>query len=254
MSDAVMDRRNVVPRSWLLVGCLALTAAPAIGAPSLSVVAEQHQSPAKISLSPVQLWDTEWWMVVDARPDGAPLERLEYRTRFLDERPQSKAGGLTLEADAIGPVDGRVEIKLPGRIDYDRRMEARLRVYDTQGNASDWAVVEFPPDRSIRPGDPDRYVVQVDPAETRYRVIGTVESEATESTRMSAVREDLEHQARAAGGDAAIGFRLVRNTADTFVFAADVIRYVEKPQPTPTIAPKTTDRVIGRIVIPYETR
>jgi hypothetical protein len=259
MSTVPMYPRNfaksaTVPRhlAGVLV-CMMFAAAPVAAAPSLSVVAEQYQSPAQLNLSPVQLWDTEWWLMVEARPDGAPLERLEYRTRFLDERPQSKAGGLSLPAagDSLG---GRVEIVLPGRIDYDRRLEARLRVYDTQGKASEWVVVHFPPNRSIRPADPERYVVQVDPADTRFRKIGTVEAEATESTRLSAVRDDLERQARAAGGDAAVGLRLVRSTADTFVFAADVVRYLEAPQPTATMAPKITDHVLGTIVIPYETR
>jgi hypothetical protein len=236
----------------VLVVCVVVPALPAAAAPSLTVDAEQFQSPAK-ALSPVQLWDTEWRMLIDARPDGAPLTRLEFRARFLDDRPQSHAGGVDLQSNGE-PVAGRLLIDLPARVDYDRPFEVRLRVHDSQGDTSAWAVARFPPKKSIRPLPEDNYVVSVGPVGGEYTIVKTVEFEASESTRMSAVREDLEYQARAAGGDAAVGLRLAKSSHDTYVFAADVIRYTTRPEPTPTEAAKATDRVLGRIAIPYEAR
>lgn len=237
----------------ILAFCVTAPAFPAAAVPTLTVDSEQFQAPAR-ALSPVQLWDTEWRLLIEAHPDGALLTRLEFRTRFLDDRPQTHAGGLDLQPSAVEPVAGRLVIELPARVDYERRFEARLRIHDAQGIASDWVTVKFPPERLLRPAAADAYVLSVDPVDSDYRIVGTVEFTAIESTRLSSVREGLERQAKAAGGDAAIGLRLERNTHDTYVFAADVIRYTAKPKPTPTPAAKATDRVLGKIVIPYEAR
>lgn len=226
---------------------------PAAGAPVLSATAEQIQRPAK-ALSPIPLWDTHWRVLVEARPGGAPLSRLEYRTRFLDQRPQTHAGSLDLRSAADEAVAGHVAVELPSRAHYERPFEVRLRVHDVHGAASDWVTVRFPPEKTIRPAAPDAYVISVDPLEGDYRIVGTVEYEASEWTTLATVREKLEQQARAAGGDAAVGFRLTRSTPDTHVFAADVIRYRARPRPTPTVVPRATDRLLGRVVIPYEAR
>lgn len=236
-----------------VVAALCLVAAPALAVPSLQVEGEQHREPAKLSLSPIQLWDTTWWLLLQARSDGAAINRVEYRTRFLDERPQSKAGGLDLDATATDIVGGRIAIKLPTREDYDRPLEARLRVHDVAGDYSDWAIVKFPPEKRISPPKPGTFALSAkpDPAR-RHRVLSTVEYEATDSTSLGAVREELGRLAKAAGGDAAVGLRLVRSNGDTFVFAADVVRYLEQPKPTPTPVPLPTDRLLGEIVVPYE--
>lgn len=230
------------------------TAAVAEATPTLRLQAEQRQQPAKINLSPIQLWDTEWWLLVEAIPDGKPLARVEYRGAFLDERPQSHAGGVDLGQRTAEPLGGRIEIKLPTRNDYERRFRLRARVIDTGGGSSEWVIMDFPPDKSIRPGDRDAYAVSAEAdAGRQHRVIGTVEYEATDATPLRVVRDELGRKARAAGGDAAVGVRLIRSTADTFVFGADVIRYLEIAKPTPTVS-LSTDRRLGEIVVPYERR
>jgi hypothetical protein len=239
----------------LLVIALApyLAAASALAAPTLQLEGEQHQQPAKLSLSPIQLWDTTWWLVLRAQSDGAPLTRAEYRTRFLDDRPQPKAGGVELSAAANESVGGRVAIMLPTREDYDRPLEARMRVQDAAGNYSDWKSVEFPPEKRTRPAKPVLYPVSAQPeAGRKHRVIGSVEYEANESTSLGTVRDELGRKAKVAGGDAAVGVRMVSASGDKFVFAADVVRYLEQPVPTATAAPLATDRRLGEIVVPYE--
>jgi len=232
---------------------LCLSAAPALSAPTLQLEGEQHQEPAKLSLSPIQLWDTMWWLVLQAQPDGAPLARAEYRTRFLDDRPQPKAGGIELNAAATESVGGRVAIQLPTRDDYDRPLEARMRVQDTAGNYSNWITVEFPPEKRVRPPKPVLYPVSAQPdVGRRHRIIGKVEYEATESTSLGEVRKELGRKAKVSGGDAAVGARMVRESGDKFVFEADVVRYLEEPVPTPTVVPLATDRRLGEIVVPYE--
>jgi hypothetical protein len=243
---------DLLTKPAVVVG-LWLSAAAAAAAPTLLVEGELHTKPARISLSPIQLWDTTWWLVLQARPDGAALTRLEYRIRFLDDRPQSKTGGIELSGGPADGVAGRVAIRLPTREDYERPLEARMRVHDAAGNSSDWVAVEFPPEKQVRPPKRSAYTVSAQPeAERRHRIIGTVEYEAGDSTTLGVVRDELGRQAKAAGGDAAVGVRLVRNSDDKFVFAADVVRYLEQAKPTPTAVPLVTDRELGEIVVPYE--
>ena len=246
-------RRVVVIGLTGLIGSTGPLVSAAFAAPTLQLRAEQRQKPAQLSLSPLQLYDTEWWLIVEAAPDGAALSRLEYRTRFTDNRPQSKAGGIELsENEALG---GRIEIKLPTRDDYDRRMEVRGRVTDAAGNSSDWIIVEFPPEKTIRPRVPGAYAVAAQPdADRKHRVVGTVEYEAADSTSLRVVRDELGRRARAAGGDMAVGVRLVRSDGETFVFAADAIKYLEVAKPTPTAVTLATDRRLGEIVVSYERR
>lgn len=249
---------NISLRSMLgpaLLIAMVAGAVPAGAQPTLRVRAEQRQQPARLSLSPIQLWDTEWWLLAEATPDGAALARIEYRTRFLDDRPQSLAGGVDLAQTVAEPLGGRIAITLPTRDDYQRRFEVRARVTDTTGASSDWISVAFPPDKTIRPGSESPYTVSAQPdADRKYDIVGTVEYEASDSTPLRVVRDELGRQARAAGGDAAVGVRLARSSEDSFVFAADAIRYVEAPLPTPTPVTLATDRKLGEIVVSYERR
>lgn len=239
----------------MVVALAALTAAPALAAPRLRVEAEQRRERSKLSLSPIQLWDTEWWLIIEAHPDGAALSRLEYRTRFTDDRPQSKAGGIELEASAVEVLAGRIAIELPTRDDYNRPMQVRLRVTDAGGDSSDWVVVEFPPEKTIRAASPDasRVAMQAD-ANRKHQVVGSVTYEASDSTSLRVVRDELGRQARAAGGDAAVGVRLVQTNEDSFVFTADAIRYLDVARPTPTAVTVGSERQIGEIVVSYERR
>jgi len=254
----VTSRINAIVRSIssaLAAAAVWCAAHPAQALPALELRAEERQQPAKLNLSPIQLWDTEWWLLLEATPDGSALSRLEYRTHFLDERPQSQAGGIDFAQTAAEPLGGRVAIRLPTRDDYERHFQLRARVTDTAGESSDWVIVDFPPEKSIRPSNPSVYKVsaQAD-ASRKHSVIGTVEYEATDSTPLRVVRDEIGRQARAAGGDAAVGVRLVRSTDETFVFAADVVRYLELPKPTPTAVTLATDRRLGEIVVTYERR
>jgi hypothetical protein len=88
--------------------------------------------------------------------------------------------------------------------------------------------------------------------ERKYDVISTVEYEATESTPLRDVRDELGRRAKEAGGDAAVAVRLARSSGDTYVFAADVVRYHDVAKATPTPVPLLTDRELGEIVVPYE--
>lgn len=252
---AIREASSGFKAACAVVAFVGLAAAPTLAAPSLRAEGEQRLKPAALRLSPIQLWDTEWWLLIDARPDGAALSRLEYRTRFTDERPQSKAGGIELDDSTVEALGGRVAIKLPTRDDYTRPLEARLRVTDAGGNSSEWVVVEFPPGKSIRPSNPSDYTVaaQAD-ADRKHRVVGIVEYEASDSTLLRVVRNELGRRARAAGGDAAVGVRMVRSTDESFVFEADVIRYLEVARPTPTAVSLATDRELGEIVVSYERR
>ena len=83
---------------------------------------------------PVPLWDTSWWVVIQATRAQAPLTRLEYTARFTDGADsRSHTGGWDLSGADVDALSGRVIVKCPVRPDYDRRVRVQLRVRDALG-------------------------------------------------------------------------------------------------------------------------
>src|SRR5262249_59946188 len=73
--------RRVLAGFALLVGPLV---ANAQSLPTLTAEAGQERTRAHGVLSPIPLWDTSWWIVVQGTPKGAPLRPLDYPKRFPD--------------------------------------------------------------------------------------------------------------------------------------------------------------------------
>jgi hypothetical protein len=221
--------------------------AAAAGAPSLTATAQQVRTRTRtVGLLP--LWDTSWWVTVQASRAQAPLTRLEYSARFTDgsdSRPQT--GGWDLRGGDADGLSGRVVVKCPARPDYDRRVRVQLRVRDALGGASEWMVADFPVRDEPRQTSAG-VSAATQPGTDRPRP-GAVEIEASDDMTIGQARAILQRKAREAGGDAAGDLRLVRSTADHATFAADVIRHkAAVPAPTAEALPAPSERVIGEIV------
>jgi hypothetical protein len=218
--------------------------------PSLTVTPQQLRTRAT-DAGPVPLWDTSWWVVVQATRAQAPLTRLEYTARFTDSADRHPhTGGWDLSGGDVDALSGRVVVKCPVRPDYDHRVHVQLRVRDALGEASEWAIADFPV-RSEQRETASAVPAAVPPADPSDERLGAVEVEATDDMTIGQTRAMLQRKARDEGGDVAVGLRLVRSTADHATFAADVVRHnVAVPAPAaihvPTAAP--SERVIGEIV------
>jgi len=238
------------------LGCTLSSQTVAAGPPpSLTVTAQQLRTRAT-DAGPVPLWDTSWWVTIQAARAEAPLTRIEYTARFTDRassRPHT--GGWDLGSDAADALSGRVVIKCPARPNYDHRVRVQLRVRDALGVASEWANADFP----VRgePGEtasavPAGVLAGAGPSDER---LGVVEIEATDDMTIGQTRAALQRKARDQGGDA-VGLRLVRSTADQATFAADMVRHTAAaPAPAAVAVPAAaaSERVIGEIVF-HEAR
>lgn len=225
--------------------------------PSLTVTPQQLRTRAT-DAGPVPLWDTSWWIAIQATRGEAPLTRIEYTARFTDSadsRPHT--GGWDLSGDDADALSGRVIVKCPARPDYDHRVRVQLRVRDATGAASEWAIADFPvrgEQHETANTVPAPVPADSGPSDER---LGAVEIEATDDMTIGQTRAALQRKARDQGGDAAIGFRLVRSTTDHATFAADIVRHkAAGPTPAaavPVPAAAPSERVIGEIVF-HEAR
>jgi hypothetical protein len=232
--------------------------AGAQAAPSLTAQAHQVRTPAEEPFSPVPLWDTTWWVSVQAKPGRARLDQLEFHARFTDHPdPRRRAGSITLsEADRDG-FSGRVLVVCPTRPDYHRPLRVRLRLRDADGVESEWVDVTFPvrgaQARVVTSPADDVPVATTAETERQHEPLGDVEVEVSNDATIAEVRAALQQQAYARGGHAIVHFRLASSTDTTNTFTADVIRYLE-PTPVPAGAPPDDERVIAEIIVPQERR
>jgi hypothetical protein len=239
-----------------LVCALSSHTAAAAPPPSPAVTPQQLRTRAT-DAGPLPLWDTSWWITVQATRTEAPLTRLEYTARFTDaadSRPYT--GGWDLSGADVDALSGRVVVKCPARPDYEHHVRVQLRVRDTRGEASEWAAADFPvrgEQREAASAVPAAGLPGAGPSDER---LGAVEVEATDDMTIGQTRAMLLRKARDEGGDAAAGLRLVRSTTDHATFAADVVRH-KVAGPTPAAVsvsvPVPSERVIGEIVF-HETR
>lgn len=233
------------------LACTLSRQAAAAGAPAPSLTAVPRQLRTRATdTGPLPLWDTSWWIVIQAARAQAPLTRMEYTARFTDSADtRSHTGGWDLSGEDGDALSGRVIVKCPMRPDYDHRVRVQLRVRDALGEASEWAIADFPvrgEQRETASAVPAAVPADSGPPD---KGVGAVEIEATDDMTIGEARAALQRKARDQGGDAASGFRLVRSTADHATFAADVVRHTAAP-PAPAAAPVAprSERVIGEIV------
>jgi len=247
--------RHVLAGLALLVGPLV---ANAQSLPTLTAEAGQERTRAHGVLSPIPLWDTSWWIVVQGTPKGAPLRQLDYRTRFRDSiKPESITGILPLEATDQNGFSGRLLVICQARPEYDRPLHVQLRVVDAAGAASPWVDVDFPV-RAERRTTPSAAATDTPLAEkgTPTGDLGQVEVEVSDETTIAEVKALLQRAAQARGGDAGSAVRLVDSTGGHLRFAADVVPHAAAVPPSPTVAvstptpPAASDRVLGQIIIP----
>jgi len=217
--------------------------------PSLTVTPQQLRTRAT-DVGPLPLWDTSWWVVIQATRAQAPLTRLEYTARFTDGvDSRAHTGGWDLSGDDVDALSGRVIVKCPVRPDYDRPVRVQLRVRDALGAASEWASADFP----VRgeQGETASAVPAAVPAVAgpSDEHLGAVEIEATDDMTIGQTRAALQRKARDQSGDAIVNFRLVRSTADHATFAADVVRHnAAPPAPAAAAVAVPSERVIGEII------
>lgn len=253
--DGMTCARNALFGIPVLLALGLVGVSVAASPPSLAVTPQQLRTRAT-NAGPVPLWDTSWWVAVQATRAQAPLARLEYTARFVDA-PDSRpyTGGWDLNGADVDALSGRVVVKCPARPDYDHHVRVQLRVRDALGEASEWAAADFPvrgEQREAASAAPAG-VLPGAPSDER---LGAVEVEATDDMTIGQTRALLQRKARDQGGDAAEGLRLVRSSPDHATFAADVIRHkaaVPAPAIVPVPAAAPSERVIGEIIF-HETR
>ena len=247
-------RRLLAGWATALAVPLAPVAALAGAGPSLSATAHQLRKAADEPFSPVRLWDTSWWVSIQATPGGAPLDSLEYHARFTSEPDvRRRSGSLSLDGEDRNGVSGRIVVTCKTRPDYTRPVQVRVRVRDAIGATSEWSDLTFPvrgehATTQTGPGDDVEVTTRAE-TERPHEPLGTVEVRVNSDTTIAEVRSALQRKALDRGGDAIVGFRLVSSSGDENTFAAEVIRSVDSPpQPAPEATP--TDRVLGEIVMP----
>jgi hypothetical protein len=247
--------RREVCAAVLVALLLAAGRTPAEAGPTVTAIPHQSRVRANDPLSIVPLWDTTWWITLQAQPGGAPLESLEYHAKFTDGPDhRTRTGTIALTGDDGNGLNARIDVGCPTRPDYTRPLRVRLRVRDTSGISSDWAEVDFPvhavDSPPPLPTNPPPVTTEGQTAERVHETIGSVEIEVSNQTTIAAVREALQRKALERGGNAVVGFRLVSSTGERNTFAAEVVRYADAPAlptPTPTVVP--SDRVIGEILM-----
>jgi hypothetical protein len=249
--------RRAVPNA--AGGVVLIWLAATAHAGGLTLTAAPHQQRARASdAGIVPLWDTSWWITLRATRGDAPLARIEYTARFSDSSdPRSLAGAIEVSDADRDDVSGRIEVTCPTRPDYEKKLRVKLRVTDARGAASNWSEFTFPV-RSDEPTPAPTLPMTTQPrSDRRSETLGSVEVDATDRTTIGEAKTALQRKARAKGGDAAVGLRLIGTTDDHVTFAADVIRYADVPQPAPTpaaILPANPERVLGEIAMPAARR
>jgi len=248
-------------RSWITlatrVACLFLVSAAtahAVGAPRLSTTARQERTRVWDS-SPVPLWNTNWWIVVNATPGSSPICRLNYTARFADGiadgvEPRPVTGSWEIEGGDEPTVLGRVVVRCPTRPDYERELRVRLQAEACDGSKSAWQTAKFPVPWEAAREKP------ADTAGPAVPTIETVTTEASSSATIDDVRAALDQAARARGGERAVGLRVVESRGDRVRFAADIV-HAATPTAAATVVPtpKSTDAtILGEIDMPPSRR
>lgn len=234
-------------RIWIAVWTgisLLLSAGIAHAAPTLKAKASQEvRRPENFTGIPV--WEPLWWIHLEARADGAPLARLEYRAAYIEEARPTTGGWEIPELDRDG-FSGRVRLLCNQLADYDFAVRVLIRVTDTAGESSEWVSVELPPEWEPTPA----------PAATPEQAgggkkIGSVTYIADDQTSIADVRSDLERQARMQGGDSIDDLQLITLPDGRSKFVASVIKapptVAASATPIATVAARRPDRIIGKI-------
>jgi hypothetical protein len=230
----------------------------AADSPSLRAVPHQKRVRSNDPMTIVPLWDTTWWVTIEARRGTLPLEALEYHAKFTDvSTTRVRTGEIELHGDDREGFTGRLDVACPVRPDYTRPLRLRLRLREAGGATGEWVEVRFPVRDGhavvIEEADAKPLLTTESHTERRAEPIGTVEVEVDSSATIAKVREALQKKAVAQGGDALINFRLAASDGDRTTFTAEAVRYIEAappPTPTPTAAP--ADRVLGEIRMHHE--
>lgn len=229
---------------------LAAAESHAAGAPQLSTAARQERQRVWTS-SLLPLWDTTWWIDVNATPGSSPICRLRYSSRFTDgadARPM--VGTWDITGGDAPTLKGRILVRCPARPDYERPLRVRLQAEACDGSRSSWQTVQFPVAWDTITPTP---TVHASATEEAPPLIETVTTEASAGTTIEQVRAAIDQAARARGAERATGLRVVESRGGRTRFAADIVLVA-----TPTAAPEPDihatptpreARVLGEILL-----
>ncbi len=231
----------------LLLGIAVLAPQIGHGAGGLQLRTMPRQERVQISGVPIlPMWDTTWWVAVEA--EGAAICRLHYSARFVDQgdvRPQ--VGSIAVTSSSDGVLRGRVLVRCPRSVDYEKDLTVRLQAEGCDGSTSEWSESTFSLARLLEPPSATPTLTG-EVQDLGPLVIETVTTEVDPNTSMEDVKAALDGKARALGASEATKIRLVETVGKRVRFAADAARVVKSTAaPKPTASGIRPDKILGEI-------
>jgi hypothetical protein len=235
------------------IALLSLAAARVDAAPTLSATSWQEARRFE-NFAGIPVWEPIWWVTLKAKPDGAPLVRIEYRGGFTEGELRSTSGTWDVSSGDRDGFTGRVRVSCAILADYDDPVRIRFRLVDNTGATSDWAAAEFPPDST-------RATLEAGAAPNAPaspKKIGAVTYLAGDELPLATVRKELERQARLQGGTDIADIQVVpqgdgRSKVTASVMQAPPTPAAPPPQPAKRIEPDE-QRILAEIKLPIRRR